>query len=121
MWWWASFDQAIPRTCQAKGFICASEDARSRVSEAWNERPVIDGRPRHRKAEPTRLYSIVEQVGNAVEVRESSRFALFRVRFSKRENEQKTKEEMERKRVYNENKKAEIEQKSREKIKSKRV
>ena len=38
-----------------RGAIGASEDDRSRVSEARNELSVVHGRPRHREGEPTRL------------------------------------------------------------------
>ena len=60
-----------------RGATGASEDSRSRVSEAGNEQTVIYSRPRYREAETARLYSIVEQVGNHAEVHETSRFTMF--------------------------------------------
>ena len=38
-----------------RGAIGASEDGRSRVSEARNEHTVVYGRPRYREGKPTRL------------------------------------------------------------------
>mgnify|MGYP007101496350 CR=1 FL=1 len=59
------------------GATGASEDGCSRVSEAGIEQTVVYGRPRENEAEPTRLYAIVEQVGNPVKVHDLSYFTRF--------------------------------------------